>query len=220
MIAILLGVAFLACAAACWYADRRTAFPPYPLVFAGTKVAAMLILIALAVALGATNSGIGWAVLVALVCGLVGDAALLSQEGWAFLLGLGAFLAGHVAYLFAFGAIAGAHGPSLLLALIGALLVAPFAVRSLPRVRRALLAQGEVLLGQAVLGYGAVLCLLAVVAGLSGQVVAMIAAVLFTVSDAVLALDRFVGPRRRAGLVVLSTYHLAQLGLVVGALTA
>lgn len=220
MIAILLGVAFLACAATCWYADQRSTFPPYHLVFPVTKVAATLILIALAVALGAMSSGVGWAVLAALALGVVGDAALLSQEGWTFPVGFGAFLAGHVAYLFAFAAIAGAQGPSLLLAVLGAVLVAPFAVRSLPRVRRALLARGDVLLGQAVLGYGAVLCLLAVVAGLSGQALAMVGAVLFTISDAVLALDRFVGPRARAGLVVLSTYHLAQLALVVGALTA
>jgi len=40
------------------------------------------------------------------------------------------------------------------------------------------------------------------------------------VSDAILALDRFVRPRRFGSLAVMVTYHVAQVLLVVGLLTA
>jgi uncharacterized membrane protein YhhN len=42
-------------------------------------------------------------------------------------------------------------------------------------------------------------------------------AVLFMVSDSVLAWNRFVRPVRQVDLVVLSTYHLGQMCLIAGA---
>ncbi len=218
MISALLGAAFLATAATCWYADRRRTLGPFQVVFPVAKVATMTVLILWAITLGATDSGTGWAVLAALVFGLVGDVALLREEGWAFRAGLAAFLAGQVAYLIAFAVIVGANGLHPITGLIGAVLVAPLVVRSLPRVREAILAGGDPLLAKAVLTYGVALLALTVLTGLSGRVLALAGAILFTVSDTVLGLDRFVGPRARAGLVVLTTYHLAQAGLMLGAL--
>ncbi|MEP7160081.1 MAG: lysoplasmalogenase family protein [Dermatophilaceae bacterium] len=220
MISSLLGVAFLAAAATCWYAGQRRALPPFHILFPVAKVATATVLILWAITLGATDTGTGWAVLVALAFGLVGDVALLRGQGWAFWVGVAAFLAGHAAYLVAFAAITGANGLHPVTGLIGAILVAPFAVRSLPRVRGAVLADGDTLLAKTVLAYGVALLALAVLTGLSGRVVAVAGAVLFTVSYTVLGLDRFVGPRARAGLVVLTTYHLAQAGLMLGALAA
>ena len=218
MISALLGAVFLATAATCWYADRRRTLPPFYVVFSVAKVATTTVLILWAITLGATDSGTGWAVLVALTFGLVGDVALLREERWAFRVGLVAFLAGHVAYLIAFAAIAGTNGLRPITGLIGAVLVAPLMARSLPRVREAVLADGDPLLGKAIFAYGVVLFALTVLTGLSGRVLALAGAILFTVSDTVLGLDRFVGPRARAGLVVLTTYHLAQAGLMLGAL--
>src|SRR5690606_32110643 len=64
-------------------------------------------------------------VLVGLVLGAVGDAALLGASNRAFLVGLGAFLLGHVAFVVAFGQLA---APADWLVLGGGLAVAPAVV--------------------------------------------------------------------------------------------
>lgn len=66
------------------------------------KTGASLSFIAVALALGATGSGFGQLMLLALVLGAVGDVCLLSRRDVAFLAGLGFFLLSHLAYAVAF----------------------------------------------------------------------------------------------------------------------
>jgi uncharacterized membrane protein YhhN len=47
---------------------------------------------------------------------------------------------------------------------------------------------------------------------------ASLGAMLFYVSDTMLALDRFVNPLSHARLKVMTTYHLGQIGIILGAM--
>lgn len=208
---VLLGLLFVLCAGSCWYAADRG----FLLVERLAKVAALGALLALAVSLGATDAPGGRALLVALALGWVGDIALLWRGPSAFLVGLGAFLLGHGAYVVA-SAPRWFHPIPFVLA---ALLVAPFAVRSLPRIRRGALATGGPRLGSATLLYGAALAAMALAVAATGRPLALLGGFLFVLSDTVLGLDRFDAPRARAPLAILPSYHLAQFFLVLGLLT-
>jgi uncharacterized membrane protein YhhN len=59
-----------------------------------------------------------------------------------------------------------------------------------------------------------------VAAWATGHLLVAAGASVFMVSDAILAIDRFVQGRRFGALAVMVTYHLAQVLLVVGVLSA
>jgi uncharacterized membrane protein YhhN len=149
----------------------------------------------------------------ALVLSLAGDVFLMLAEKW-FVAGLGSFLLAHVAY------VAG-----LLLALrsgwwlaAGLVLVAGFATLVGRRVVTAV-AEGESGLVGPVVAYIAVISAMVVAAFGTGSGWAIAAAVLFYVSDSILAWDRFVESLRLGPLAVMVTYHLAQLSFVVSLVT-
>ncbi|SHG03747.1 YhhN-like protein [Jatrophihabitans endophyticus] len=158
-------------------------------------------------------------VVTALALGLVGDVALVlaghRDAGGAFYTGLVAFLLGHVAYVVAF-VVVGLHLPGLL---VGALIAAVIGGVALPGVLRRTARTGR-LLPLAVGGYS--LAVAATAAGAAGtrHLVLAVGGVLFVVSDAVLARERFATPLPRSPLVVAVTYHLAQFLLLVGLLGA
>jgi len=149
-------------------------------------------------------------VLVALGCSLVGDVALLNATAGRFLLGLGAFLLAHVAYVWALLETSGAGGFPwwLLLVLPAVALLHARVGRDI--VRHAGDQRGPVLL------YQLSLVALLLVAAWKGDWVVLLGCALFTASDTVLGHDRFVLERRWAPLVVIVTYHLAQVLIVVG----
>lgn len=207
MILILCSVLALGSAATCWVAVDRG----LTTVVRVSKPLFMMALIGLAVALGATASVGGRFVLVALACGLVGDVALLDDRPQAFLIGLAAFLLGHLAYLAAFVG----WFTNLPLALLGFLLAGGLAATSGRRVYRAVARSEGQSLGWAVAAYIAVSVAMTTAAGGTGGLLVLLGALLFLLSDLVLALNRFVGPRARAATVVIVTYHLAQALLVL-----
>lgn len=208
--AILVGLLVAVLAATCWYAgDKGASYVATP-----TKIGAMLALIALAVLLGARDSAAGTALLVGLALSLLGDASLTREDLGSFAIGLLAFLLAHLAYIVAF-ASRWFHPVGLLV--VGVLL-APLALRSLPRARRGAIAQIGPRLGHMITGYAAVLVAMALAAGATGSVLLALGGILFAVSDTVLALNRFDAPRHRAHLVVMPTYHLAQAAIVLGVL--
>ena len=49
----------------------------------------------------------------------------------------------------------------------------------------------------------------------SGNVVAMVGALAFMVSDSIIGETRFVGPRRHERIAIMTTYHLGQVLLVL-----
>jgi uncharacterized membrane protein YhhN len=107
-----------------WYAvargDRRTEVWAKPLVLTS--------LIVVAAVLGATGTAAGTWLLVALLFGLLGDVALLSDSLPRFRAGVAAFLVGHLAYLVCFASL-GLTMPAWSWAGLAVLAVALFATR-------------------------------------------------------------------------------------------
>jgi alkenylglycerophosphocholine/alkenylglycerophosphoethanolamine hydrolase len=186
------------------------------------KPAAMVALLLWLWTNGAATGGLAltWFTL-GLLGSLAGDVLLLLSERF-FLGGLVAFLLGHIAY------IAGLNAGGLLLP-VEAILFIPMALVGgwlFWRIGAALKAKGRSKLLVPVALYAAVISLMVVSAlttlfrpgSLRGPAILVsLGAVLFFVSDAVLAWNRFVTPVPRGKLVVIVTYHLGQMALIAGA---
>jgi len=161
---------------------------------------------------------------VALVFSLIGDILLLSPK--LFLPGLVAFLLAQLAYILGLNL----HTTLLSLITFGVLLGAAGVVALLfPRYRLALNRKPETrpLVIPALL-YSIILSLMmfSAVATLFRSewsnvwTILLVTAggILFFISDSTLAQDRFVHPVRNGPLVVMVTYHLAQMALITGAM--
>jgi uncharacterized membrane protein YhhN len=176
-----------------------------------------LTLALLVVAATTADLGPGQAFVVgALILGLLGDIGLMLSRGPdadpPFVLGLAAFLIGHLFYLVAFSR----HGLHWLFAIAGLLVVGGVAALTLAPVLRGVGERAGQELAVVVGGYSAVLGAMAVLAVATGSVTTAIGGLLFLVSDVALARDRFVQPLVRGPLLVIVTYHLAQLLIVIG----
>jgi uncharacterized membrane protein YhhN len=146
-------------------------------------------------------------VLAGLLCSLLGDIALMFPEKW-FTAGLVAFLSAHVFYILAFKPAAG-HPVS-----VGTFL--PFVFFGL--LMFFILAPGLGPMKLPVLVYiGAITAMAGFAAarfidrGGTRPLLAFIGAVLFLISDSVLAYDRFARKMGLARVLVLATYFPAQL---------
>jgi uncharacterized membrane protein YhhN len=194
-----------------WWAvgvgGRRREWALKPLVLAALVVAAL--------AMGATDSATGWWLLAALVLSLAGDVALLSESAPRFVAGLGSFLLAHLAYVAAF---AHAGMPRGWLAAVGLLLVGVLSLTVGRRVVPAAAREGGPGLGAACTAYLAVIGAMVVSAWATGRPLVALGATVFMVSDAVLALDRFVRPLRFGKVAVMVTYHVGQVLIVLGLL--
>ena len=166
---------------------------------------------------GATGSTAGWWLLAALGLSLVGDVALLSDRPARFVVGLASFLLAHVAFVVAFAHLG---MPRASLGLVGLVLVVALAAVVGRRVVPAAWRDGGAALGGAVTAYMGVIGVMVVAAWATGHLLVAVGASVFMVSDAILAMDRFVQGRRLGALAVMVTYHVAQVLLVVGVLRA
>ena len=94
----------------------------------------------------------------------------------------------------------------------------PLSLTTGRRIVRAATHEGGAALGSAVTAY--LVVIVAMVTSASGTALPLVfvGALAFLLSDTVLALDRFVGPRSNARMLVIVTYHLGQVLMVVGAL--
>jgi len=138
----------------------------------------------------------------ALAFSLLGDVFLMLPADL-FLAGLGAFLVAHLAYI---GAFVGPVAPRLVWLAVVIGVLAPVAARILHAVPdRALRAPVAV--------YSLAISLMVASAVASASTVAIAGAMLFLVSDMLIAWNRFVQPRPWAPLAIIVTYHLGQLGL-------
>jgi alkenylglycerophosphocholine/alkenylglycerophosphoethanolamine hydrolase len=179
-------------------------------------VLAALVAAAAVIPAGATDlADRRWWFVGALVCCLVGDVLLMLPRDL-FVPGLAAFLAGHV--LFIVGLLHPPAGAPFSFSPAGLVVAAAAVVAAEvgPGVVlvRSLLRDGHGQLVGPVACYMAAIGTLVVLATNVGVLAAAVGAVLFLVSDTVLALNRFVRPVPRGQLVVHVTYHLAQ-GLLV-----
>jgi uncharacterized membrane protein YhhN len=182
-----------------------------------SKPLVLTLLVATACLAGATDSAAGWWLVAALALSLAGDVALLSDTAPRFVVGLGSFLLAHLAFVVSFTHLG---MPRADLALVGLALVVGLAAVVGRRVVPAAGREGGPALGGAVTAYMGVIGVMVVAAWATGHLLVALGASVFMVSDAVLAMDRFVRERRFGSLVVMVTYHLAQVLLVVGVLGA
>jgi uncharacterized membrane protein YhhN len=195
-----------------WYAvargDRRTEVWAKPLVLTSLIVAAVV--------LGATETAAGIWLLVALVFGLLGDVALLSDSLPRFRAGVLAFLVGHLAYLVCFASL-GLTMPAWSWAGLAVLAVALWATRDVVPATHRLGGQS---LSVPVAIYSVVIGAMLLFAWFTGVPLVALGASVFVVSDATLSIDRFVRPIPHARLILMVTYHVGQALIVLGVLTA
>lgn len=155
----------------------------------------------------------------ALALSAAGDAFLAQDGEKAFLAGLASFLAAHIAYVPLFAAAGG--GLDILAgepwrAVIAALAIAGAAAL----LRRLLPAAGPAMRGPVAVYAAAILTMLLAAATVPSPVI-VAGAVLFVLSDALLATGRFLlapdSPRRRpVGMAVWIAYYLAQAAIALG----
>jgi uncharacterized membrane protein YhhN len=159
-----------------------------------------------------------WWFVAALACSLVGDVLLMLPQNL-FVPGLAAFLVGHALFIggllqppsppgvppFSFSPL----GLAVTALTVGAVEAVPAAV-----LFRSLLSRGLRGLIPPVAVYVGAIATMVVLAVNVGVLAAAVGAVLFLVSDTLLAWNRFVRPVRSGPVAVHVTYHLAQ-GLLV-----
>lgn len=201
---VLIGLT-LVVAVADWIAvgtDRRRA--EYVL-----KPLTMVVLIGAALAADPVSSGAarGWMV-AGLLCSLAGDVFLMLEDH--FVEGLASFLVGHVAYVVALWNlgvdVARFAGGIAIVVVLMALIGRPIVAGARRRDNR---------LAVPVTLYITVISVMVASAIGTGVAIAVVGAVLFYVSDAVIGLTRFVKDFPQSRLVVMTTYHLGQIGLVL-----
>lgn len=223
------GLAVLLVAAATAVTDWRAVMVGARRVEYVAKPATLLLLIVLAFLLEPVDTTQRDWFVAALVASLIGDVALMlpsasepprsdgataSSQPATFLVGLSAFLIAHIGYLGGF--LLGELEPVGLAVGLGvALGVGVVAGSALVRVT---LRDGDLVTSIAIAAYLVVIGAMVVVAYGSGRPLAMAGATLFLVSDTLIGWNRFVRPVPSARLMIMSTYHLGQAGLVVSLL--
>lgn len=177
------------------------------------KPATMLPLIAAAIVLDPVHPTMRWWFVAALVLSLVGDVFLMLPREELFVGGLSAFALAHVCYVIGF--VAGGVSPLVMAVtlvplglFVGA--VAPIVVTSARR--------RDPRLAIPVSLYVAVISAMVVAAFGSGTAAGIMGALLFYLSDLTIGWSRFVRDFPAARLVIMVTYHAAQLLLVVALL--
>lgn len=174
-----------------------------------TKPGVMVLLIVTALALAPTSDATRAWVVVGLVCSLLGDVFLMLPVE-RFVAGLASFLVAHVAYVVAFvlewsSAIGAAIG-------VGFVVVAAATIgrRIVSTVRTK-----EPAFTGPVAAYLVVISAMVVAAFATANPWTIAGALCFFASDGLLAWNKFVGSFVGARFAVMSTYHLAQFGIVV-----
>jgi len=198
-------VAYAASASVALYALER-GMRPLALV---TKPLTTVLLLPIVGPPTSTLRELVWAGVIASVAG---DAALLGAGTVAFMIGVGCFLIAHAAYIAAFATVAVWSAASWAgVALVAA--ATPVLVRILwPRVAGL---RGPVLAYAAAISAMIVAAFSTVGGALPAPALAAAGAVLFYVSDAALAIHRFVRPLRHATLLSVGVYWLGQLGIAL-----
>jgi uncharacterized membrane protein YhhN len=151
----------------------------------------------------------------ALVLSLAGDVFLMLPRDL-FVPGLASFLLGHLAYIA--GLWTGDTSTAGLV--LGIVLIAVALPLLGGRILRAVRTGDEPDLLVPVTAYVAVISAMVVSAGASGQPLALVGALSFYASDAMIAWGRFIRELPHGRLAVMVTYHLAQVALVASLTTS
>jgi uncharacterized membrane protein YhhN len=175
------------------------------------KPAVMILLAAVALSLQPSSGAQRDIFVAALFLCLLGDVFLLSgSEGW-FMAGLAAFLGAHLAY--SDGFLVGGFQRSLLPYSAAATAIASLAFGG--RIVGALVGSKRTSMLGPVLVYLLAISSMVTLAGATGKPAAITGAILFYVSDGLIAWNRFVRPSDWTRLPVIVTYHLGQAALIL-----
>lgn len=185
----------------------------YRLVSAMRAVVPVGVLV-LALAAGASHHARGRVLIVAVVLSLLGEAALLLPRVGGFALGLGATLASRVGYAITF--LVG--GFALLWGGVGILVVLLFGLTAGRRIILGGRREGGQALTNALSTYLVAVGLMLATGFATAYPVVAVGAGLLAFSDMLLGLNRFVGARPNAALVVPLAAQLGQVLIVVGLL--
>jgi uncharacterized membrane protein YhhN len=177
------------------------------------KPLTMVLLIGAALAIEPADGAVRWWFVAGLVLSLAGDVFLMSPRNL-FVAGLASFLVAHLAYVVGMHVAGVAALPLLVGLAVVSLAMAAVGSRIVRGVRRG----AEPGLAGPVVAY--MLVISAMVASAVGTVnPAWIAgASLFYASDALIAWNRFVGSTPHPRVSIMVTYHIGQIGLVLGLL--
>jgi uncharacterized membrane protein YhhN len=150
----------------------------------------------------------------ALVFSLAGDVFLMIPRDY-FVFGLSAFFVAHVCYVAGFWSRGPELGPLLIAVAVAAVVVGLLGRRILTAVRAR-----EPDLVIPVAAYMVVIGAMLAAALAVGNPMAAVGAALFVASDSMIAWDRFVAKVPHASVLIMTTYHLGQAGLVLSLLHA
>jgi len=222
MTGLALVVAALAVAAGDWVAVARGSKPAEYVL----KPLVMLLLIVAAIELRHGDpAGRCALTAAALLLSLAGDVFLMLPQDL-FVAGLAAFLLAHLAYIGAFDSprITGVSLAAVVAVVLGVVLVgAPIALR----IRLALIRSGTAALAGAVQVYVVAISIMVVFALLTAfrpdwsagrSALAIAGALLFFSSDGMIGWSRFVSDFPGSRVAIIVTYHLGQIGLLLGLL--
>jgi uncharacterized membrane protein YhhN len=174
------------------------------------KPATTVALIAMAMAIQPiSTSARAWTV-VALVLCLIGDIFLMLPSD-AFVQGLGAFLLAHIAFIISLWLRLDTKAKLFVSVPLIAIVAAVLGSRLIRGAR----AKGHPELVNPLIAYIVVISIMAAVALATGNAWAGIGALLFLASDALNGWTRFVGSVPAERTLIMSTYHVALVGLVV-----
>lgn len=174
------------------------------------KPATMVPLIAAAATIDAVDSRMRTWFIIALVLSLAGDVFLMLPNEDLFVAGLGSFLLGHIAYVVGLSV----GGVSTAGIIIGAVLTLT-AFGALGPTIIAGARDADSRLAVPVFAYVSVISIMVTFAIGSGVAVAIVGALLFYASDFFIGWTRFVSEFPHHRLAIITTYHLAQVALVV-----
>lgn len=205
--AIMLLVLALTVSALDWVA---VAFRLRPMEYVCKPTAAVIFLMT-ALTLDPADEVARAVLVVALVFCVAGDVFLMLPRD-AFLPGLGSFAVAQILFTVSFAL----REPTLTGAIVGVVAVVVGATVLARRFIGALRRSGFGSMVPAILVYVTVISAMVVSAVAGGSPVAIAGAVLFMISDSLIAEERFVTSRRWQRLVIIVTYHMALAGLVLG----
>jgi uncharacterized membrane protein YhhN len=175
------------------------------------KPAAALAFLGTAVALDPSANAARVSCCIALGGCVLGDIFLMQPRD-AFVAGLAAFAFAQICFAISFAL----QSPTPSRLAVGLLVTVPCVVLLARRYLRALVAGGHSRLVQPVIAYMTVIAVMVVSAITGGNGVGIAGALLFLVSDSLIAEQRFVEERAWQPVAIMVTYHLALTGLVVG----
>lgn len=176
----------------------------YSLHFFHKAAAILMLLMPVATLMSAQGRTALW---LAIVLSAIGDMLLASRLPMQFELGLGAFLLAHLAYLAVMWPTVSMQSTDRLPAVLMTLVFIALCSWILPFT-------GQMLLPVAV--YMSVICAMAFCALLSKprNFVLLSGAILFVISDSIIAINKFIVSLPEASLVIMVTYYSAQFLLV------